>query len=380
MIWKPSAQPTGCDRARVAQANPIRLAIERLSLPLVRFRQLNGILSALVMQIEDGGDSPEVNKLLLDALRAAIRHQVGEEQGAAALRAIDVFEQAEAERWELVRAGHTPPRVVTPRECIEELVYEGHHLMRAGKTTAACDRWLEAWEIVKGLARPELRAVEAFDQAYGLAHDRTSDWGVELSLELWNAGLDDPAYHEHRVRIAREFLALFPDPEPDVILSLRRGEGESLWALGRRQEAEAVYAALVERLPDEGWAYIGWSDQYYLCNTPDRPEDYRRAEAILRRALHRPDLRDRGDVLDRLARLYREWHRPEEQAPVEACAHDEGKGKSGLKRLVTRLKGPSDVEPAPPPVRPQRNEPCWCASGKKYKHCHMQSDRKHERR
>lgn len=29
------------------------------------------------MQIEDGGDSPEVNNLLLDALRPAIRHQVG---------------------------------------------------------------------------------------------------------------------------------------------------------------------------------------------------------------------------------------------------------------------------------------------------------------
>ena len=25
-------------------------------------------------------------------------------------------------------------------------------------------------------------------------------------------------------------------------------------------------------------------------------------------------------------------------------------------------------------ARPNRNDPCWCGSGKKYKHCHMRSD------
>lgn len=38
---------------------------------------LNGILNALGMQIEDGGDSPEVSQLLLQALAAGVRHQVG---------------------------------------------------------------------------------------------------------------------------------------------------------------------------------------------------------------------------------------------------------------------------------------------------------------
>jgi uncharacterized protein YchJ len=26
-----------------------------------------------------------------------------------------------------------------------------------------------------------------------------------------------------------------------------------------------------------------------------------------------------------------------------------------------------------------RNEPCWCGSGKKYKHCHMKADQSGER-
>ena len=24
--------------------------------------------------------------------------------------------------------------------------------------------------------------------------------------------------------------------------------------------------------------------------------------------------------------------------------------------------------------KPGRNEPCWCGSGKKYKHCHLRAD------
>jgi uncharacterized protein YchJ len=28
------------------------------------------------------------------------------------------------------------------------------------------------------------------------------------------------------------------------------------------------------------------------------------------------------------------------------------------------------------PVRPGRNEPCWCGSGKKYKKCHLDEDQR----
>ena len=61
------------------------------------------------MQIEAGGDSPEVNHLLLDALRAAVTHQVGEGAAEPVLRAIETFRQIEAERWERVKAGTLPP-------------------------------------------------------------------------------------------------------------------------------------------------------------------------------------------------------------------------------------------------------------------------------
>ncbi len=35
---------------------------------------------------------------------------------------------------------------------------------------------------------------------------------------------------------------------------------------------------------------------------------------------------------------------------------------------------PPVQRPVPPLRKPGRNEPCWCESGRKYKHCHLRSD------
>ena len=89
---------TKIDHARLKTLKPVKQAIESLDLPPLRFRKLNGILNALTMQIEDGGDVPEVNELLIKALRAAVVAQVGKETAKAALDALARFEQSEALR------------------------------------------------------------------------------------------------------------------------------------------------------------------------------------------------------------------------------------------------------------------------------------------
>ena len=113
--------------------------------------------------------------------------------------------------------------------------------------------------------------------------------------------------------------------------------------------------------------------QYYL-GFLDRAKECEKAEAILRRALERPGLKDRGDVLDRLDDLYGKWGTPEKQAAVSAWRGEKGGSRPWLRRLLAPLEAGTGTEAAPP-VKPRRNEPCWCGSGKKYKHCHMKSDR-----
>ena len=89
----------GIDYARLNKFKPVKQAIEALNLPPLRQRKLNGILNAIKMQIEDGGDSPEVNKLLVAALRAGVIFQVGEDAAKPLIEALARFEQAETLRW-----------------------------------------------------------------------------------------------------------------------------------------------------------------------------------------------------------------------------------------------------------------------------------------
>ena len=89
---------TTIDHARLKTLEPVKQAIKSLDLPPLRFRKLNGILNALTMQIEDGGDFAEVNERLIDALRLAVIAQVGEEPAIVVLEALARFEQAEALR------------------------------------------------------------------------------------------------------------------------------------------------------------------------------------------------------------------------------------------------------------------------------------------
>jgi len=311
--WRPSNEPTRYDEARVAQLKPIKIELNKLGLPLVRFRKLNGILNALEMQIEDGGDSPQVNALLLEALREGVKHQVGKRRASAAMRAIDAFHYGEIKRWKQVKAGALPPIELAPEEQLDDLMQDGYELLREGQQAAACDRWLEAWEMIKQMATPQMRTVEAFDDAYPSMLWSVFDWCSGLEIELHNAGIDDSTYHEHRLRYVREFLAQFSNVDAERYVQFTRAEGEALWNLGRRAEAEAAYEGLVERFPDQGWGYIGWSDHYWLWGAPE-PKEYERAKAILQRALARPDLRCRNDVLERLEGLHEEWGRPEEQA------------------------------------------------------------------
>jgi tetratricopeptide (TPR) repeat protein len=197
-------------------------------------------------------------------------------------------------------------------------------------------------------------------------------------FELHNAGIGHPVYHERRLRYIQEFLTQFPDEDADTYVMFIRGQGEALWELGRRAEAEAVYAALVERYPDKGWAHIGWSDHYWQWGAPD-PKEYDRAEAILQQALVRPRLEDRNDALDRLCSLYGEWGQKDKRAEAVAQLEQATKQADAPRYFPDLPKPLSPTRPiASQPKKPGRNESCWCGSGKKYKHCYMKADQSGE--
>jgi hypothetical protein len=179
--------------------------------------------------------------------------------------------------------------------------------METYNSLAACKTWLEGWAIVRRLAQPNIKTRADFMRIYRMVDPEFTNWCYDLMFELHNAGLSESSYQERRIEYIQDFLELFPGErnDEDVVLNFGRGKAEALWRLSRIPESEAAYATLVERLPDAGWAYIGWADEYWIFQGSSK--DHARGEAILRQALQQPNLQDRSDVLDRLRDLYREW-------------------------------------------------------------------------
>ncbi len=276
----------------------------------------------------------------------------------------------------------TPPEL---RRQINNAVSAGDRLARSRQSAAACDQWLLAWAAVQQLTTPACTSTEAFERQHPGLHEPLINWCSDLEMELGNAGLADPRYHQERLRYVREFLACFPQEDALTQLNMRRAEGDALWALGQQNEAEAVFAALVAAQSDAAWAYIGWADRYWLLD--DSPKAYDTAEAIMQRALARPGLHDRADLLERLADLYDEWGKPVERdavlAELEAAANAERDAALTDLDAVALAEEDEAIFTDSLPVAagaararrlPGRNEPCWCGSGQKYKRCHLRSD------
>ena len=216
-------------------------------------------------------------------------------------------------------------------EQLLQKINAGYDAMEPMNAIQACQEWLAAWELFKEMIPPNVRSLDELGQAAPHLHEDYRNWQEELMFELWNAGIGNPAYHERRLEYIDEFLTRFPDENDIMQLNFGRGRGESLWALGRKDEAEAAFSNLVEQMPDQGWGYIGWSDEYWLGK--NSAKDYARAETILKGALEQPTLEDRMDVLERLVDLYAEWGKEKERLQT--------------RMEMNRLKRSSDMPASP---------------------------------
>jgi hypothetical protein len=79
----------------------------------------------------------------------------------------------------------------------------------------------------------------------------------------------DPRYLRARVCYVNEILAQFAAEDDQQLLgNFLRAEAEALWSLGEQAAAEERYEALIARLPNFAWGYIGLADCYWLGPDP----------------------------------------------------------------------------------------------------------------
>ena len=260
-------------------------------------------------------------------------------------------------------------------EMLDERMQDGYVALWASHDVVrACDRWLEVWAGFKLHLEPAMTRVRDVDAVFH-GTEYFFNWCQEFEGELANAGVHDPRYWRERVRYVRGLLAHFVDEDEMPLLgNFLRAEAEALWSLSEQAAAEDRYEALMARLPNFAWGYIGLADCYWLGPEPTpEPKQYARAEAIYQRALAVPELEERDAVCERLAELYDEQGDAEQAERWRQEAAAEGDPWRAVPWPAVAVT-PSVLAGASHKLG--RNEPCWCGSGLKYKRCHLDADRR----
>jgi tetratricopeptide (TPR) repeat protein len=184
----------------------------------------------------------------------------------------------------------------------------------------AYEDWLHAWELLRDHTPAHITTFAALERVFHLDVQGcfVTNMLYDLDMALHNEGLEDARLTAKRAEVARWVYTHFTEESPLNLGNFRGYEAESLWELGQREQAEALFQALTETFPTFAWGYIWWGDGYWMSDwSYEYAPEYDRAEAIYRQALAMPHLEDRGDVQDRLDDLADERAHPEKREEIK---------------------------------------------------------------
>ncbi|MBI4229992.1 MAG: SEC-C domain-containing protein [Planctomycetes bacterium] len=255
------------------------------------------------------------------------------------------------------------PDLITP-EALDDWMQEGYRLSKEGKPIEAARVWLKVWRAIQSrMTGTGHTTAEADDLVRGT--QCVFNWCQDFQIELCNAGLKDPAFFRECAEYCRAFVETFSG-EGDLLPGFRRYEVEARFAMGEREQAEGMFESLIREDRSDAWNYILWADQYWLKGGAQAHRDFARAEAIYLRALEEPRLDDTTAVHERLAEMYREWGKPDLAERHEMLAEEGAEDKDPGEPVFSITRGGGGEEEG---LKVNRNAPCTCGSGKKFKKC-----------
>ena len=127
-------------------------------------------------------------------------------------------------------------------------------------------------------------------------------WCQDFEQELHNAGNYDRSFYQKRIEYCKEFCSFFPNSDELLVINMKRAEAESYFSLGKVEEGNQAFKALIKEFPDNVWGYIGWADMYYLFNRAGIDKNLTKAKEIYQMALN-INSEEKKYVIDRLESL-----------------------------------------------------------------------------
>lgn len=267
---------------------------------------------------------------------------------------------------------------VTSAKALDCKMQNGYKLLDTGDEAGASRIWLEVWsDVLSIFDKTSIQSIKEFDKRFQ-GTQYVCNWVSDLEMVLWNKGLSDPQFLTARINFCEELLRRFGGDGEDLRNgNTRRAIAECYFHLGQEDKVDRLYDEWLSDDPRWGWGWIGWSDCYFFA--ADCSKDLEKSERLLRKGLSIPDIRDREDVLDRLADLLENLKRDDEAAEVRRQIKPKrlfaGIGETDPSNDhafydPVRATSTTSVTRAPSTtIRTDRRKPCPCGGGKRFKNC-----------
>jgi len=192
-------------------------------------------------------------------------------------------------------------------EQLDDLMQEGYDLVLSEgkhKTVEGCKLWLQVWDDLKLRFTNDMKSIEDAEKVFS-GMQSLYNWSQDFEQELHNAGNYDRSFYQKRIEYCKEFCSFFPDSDELLVINMKRAEAESYFSLGKVEQGNQAFEALIKDFPDNVWGYIGWADMYYLFNSPGIEKNLKKAEKIYQMAL-KINSEEKKYVIERLESLNKE--------------------------------------------------------------------------
>ena len=174
---------------------------------------------------------------------------------------------------------NTPPLIANFKDGSEDMnrmIQEGYDLIEERDEAGACTLWLKAWDILKSKVASSMKSIEEAEVLFD-GEPYLFNWVQDLEMGLANAAIDNPDFHDKRIRYCREFIQIFRG-SVEIVKHMKLAIADSLFQSGKKAESEQEYKRIVAEYPKYPWGYIHWGDFY-------AGENNVKAEGLYRKAL-----------------------------------------------------------------------------------------------